>query len=134
VFEVTINGGGSARFEDIDISIDDARVALLSYEDIPAGGADGRGASGIMTEPIAIKAGQQRVAAAFVRRTEGPYEDLIRPHDWSFAGGGSGGGGITVLPHMRDLIIRGPFKTSGVSRTASRDKVFSCRPTSRTKS
>jgi Protein of unknown function (DUF1592)/Protein of unknown function (DUF1588)/Protein of unknown function (DUF1585)/Protein of unknown function (DUF1587)/Protein of unknown function (DUF1595) len=130
VFEVTINGGGSARFEDIDISIDDARVSLLSYEDIPAGGADGRGASGIMTEPIAIKAGQQRVAAAFVRRTEGPYEDLIRPHDWSFAGGGSGGGGITVLPHMRDLIIRGPYKTSGVSRTASRDKVFSCRPTS----
>jgi hypothetical protein len=130
VFEVTINGGGNARYEDIDVSIDDARVALLSYEDIPAGGADGRGAAGIMTEPIAVKAGQQRVAAAFVRRTEGPYEDLIRPHDWSFAGGGSGGGGITVLPHMRDLIIRGPYKTSGLSRTASRDKVFSCRPTS----
>ncbi len=44
VFEVAINGGGSARYEDIDISIDGERVALLSYEDIPAGGADGRGA------------------------------------------------------------------------------------------
>ena len=84
----------------------------------------------IMTEPVVIKAGQQRVAAAFVRRSDGPYEDLIRPHDWSFAGGGSGGGGITTLPHLRDLIIRGPFKTTGVSQTLSRQKIFTCRPTS----
>jgi len=39
-----------------------------------------------------LAAGAYLVAAAFVRKTEGPYEDLIRPHDWSFAGGGSGGG------------------------------------------
>ena len=63
-----------------------------------------------MTEPILVKAGQHKVAAAFVRRTDGPYEDLIRPHDWSYAGGGSGGGGITTLPHLRDLIIRGPLQ------------------------
>ena len=30
-----------------------------------------------------------KVAATFVRRQDGPYEDLIRPHDWSFAGGGN---------------------------------------------
>ena len=103
---------------------------MLPYETAPAGGADGRGANGIMTEPIVVQAGQQKVAAAFVRRSDGPYEDLIRPHDWSFAGGGSGGGGITTLPHLRDLIIRGPYKTTGVSQTPSRQKVFTCRPTS----
>jgi hypothetical protein len=130
VFEVTINGGDNARYEDIDISVNGDRVALLQYENLPAGGADGRGANGLMTEPIVIKAGQQRVAAAFVRRSDGPYEDLIRPHDWSFAGGGSGGGGITTLPHLRDLVIRGPFKTTGVSQTSTRQKIFSCRPTS----
>jgi hypothetical protein len=130
VFEVTINSGSGARYEDIDIAIDGERVSLLSYEDLPAGGADGRGANGIMTEPIIIRAGQHSVSAAFVRRTEGPYEDLIRPHDWSFAGGGSGGGGITNLPHLRDLVVRGPYRTSGISRTPSRDKIFSCRPTS----
>jgi hypothetical protein len=129
-FEVTLNGGGSARYEDIDISLDGTRIALLQYETGPAGGADGRGAVPVMTEPILIKAGQQSVAAAFVRRSDGPYEDLIRPHDWSFAGGGSGGGGITTLPHLRDLIIRGPLKTTGVSQTVSRQKVFNCRPTS----
>jgi hypothetical protein len=129
VFEVALNSGSNARFEDIDISINGERVALIEYESGPAGGADGRGARLVRTEPILVRAGQQRVAAAFVRKLEGPYEDLIRPHEWSFAGGGSGGPGITTLPHVRDLIIKGPSKTTGISETSSRQKIFSCRPT-----
>jgi hypothetical protein len=70
------------------------------------------------------------LSAAFVRRFEGPYEDLIRPHDWSFAGAGSGGAGITTLPHVRDLIVHGPTRTTGISDTAARRKIFTCRPTS----
>ena len=129
VFEVDLVSGSNARFEDIDFSIDGDRVALIEYETGPAGGADGRGAVPMRTEPILIKAGQHLVAAAFVRKTEGPYEDLIRPHDWSFAGGGSGGPGITTLPHVRDLIIKGPYRVTGISETVSRQKIFSCRPT-----
>jgi hypothetical protein len=129
VFEVDLVSGSNARLEDIDISINGERVALVEYETGPAGGADGRGAVPMRTEPILIRAGQQKVAAAFVRRLDGPYEDLIRPHDWSYAGGGSGGPGITTLPHVRDLIIKGPFKATGISETASRSKIFSCRPT-----
>ena len=102
---------------------------LERYETGQAGAADGRGAIPMKTEPIHIKAGQYTLSAAFVRRFEGPYEDLIRPHDWSFAGGGSGGAGITTLPHLRDVIVQGPFKVSGLSDTSSRKKVFSCRPT-----
>jgi hypothetical protein len=130
VFEVDLVSGSNARFEDIDISIDGERVALIEYETGPAGGADGRGAVPMRTEPIQIKAGQHVVAAAFVRKIEGPYEDLIRPHDWSFAGGGSGGPGITTLPHVRDLVIKGPYRATGISETPSREKIFSCRPTS----
>jgi uncharacterized protein DUF1592/uncharacterized protein DUF1588/uncharacterized protein DUF1585/uncharacterized protein DUF1587/uncharacterized protein DUF1595 len=130
VFEVDLVSGSNARFEDIDISIDGERVALIEYETGPAGGADGRGAVPMRTEPILVKAGQHQVAAAFVRKAEGPYEDLIRPHDWSFAGGGSGGPGITTLPHLRDLIIKGPYRVTGISETASREKIFTCRPTS----
>ena len=129
VFEVSMVSGANARFEDIDVSIEGERVALLEYETGPAGGADGRGGRSVRTEPIVVHAGQQRVAAAFVKRLDGPYEDLIRPHDWSFAGGGSGGPGITTLPHVRDLTIKGPYKTTGISDTASRQRVFSCRPT-----
>ncbi len=129
VFEITLTSGANARSEDIDVSLNGERVALLEYETMPAGGADGRGAVPLRTEPILVRAGQHRVAAAFVRRLDGPYEDLIRPHAWSFAGGGSGGPGITTLPHLRDLIVKGPYKTTGVSETPSRQKIFTCRPT-----
>ena len=129
-FEVTFTNGDNSRFEDVDISIDGQRVALLQYENGPQIAADGSGATPLFTEPILIKAGQRRVAAAFIRRADGPYEDLIKPHEWSNAGGGSGGGGITTLPQLRDVVIRGPYTTTGVSLTPSRQKIFSCRPTS----
>jgi hypothetical protein len=130
VFEVQMVSGSFSKFEDVDISIDGERVALLAYETGPAGGADGRGGRGVRTEPIVVRAGQHKVAAAFVRKLDGPYEDLIRPHDWSFAGGGSGGPGITTLPHLRDFIIKGPYKATGISETPSRSRIFTCRPTS----
>src|SRR2546427_10041492 len=129
VFEIAIVSGSNARFEDIDVSINGERIALLEYEPGPAGSADGRGGRAVRTEPIVVRAGQHRVAAAFVRKVDGPYEDLIRPHDWSFAGGGSGGPGITTLPHVRDLTIKGPYRITGMSETPSRQKIFTCRPT-----
>jgi hypothetical protein len=130
-FEMTFNSGENTRFESIDVSIDSRRVALVEYELLNLAGADGRGQTPHRTEPILVKAGQHKVAAAFVRKIDGPYEDLIKPHEWSYAGGGSGGSGITTLPHMADLVIRGPLKATGISNTASRQKVFTCRPTSR---
>lgn len=129
-FVLTFASGENARFEDVDLSIDGVRAATVAYENGPSLAADGSGATPLFTEPILVRAGQHRVAAAFIRRSDGPYEDLIRPHDWSFAGGGSGGGGITTLAHLRDVIIRGPLKTTGISMTLSRQKIFSCRPTS----
>ena len=130
-FEMTFNSGENTRFESIDISIDGRRVAVVEYELLNLAGADGRGQTPHRTEPILVKAGQHKVAAAFIRKIDGPYEDLIKPHEWSYAGGGSGGSGITTLPHMADLVIRGPIKTTGISLTPSRQKIFSCRPTSR---
>jgi hypothetical protein len=129
-FEMTFNSGENTRFESIDVSIDGQRAALVEYELLNVAGADGRGQTPHRTEPIFIKAGQHRIAAAFVRKIDGPYEDLIKPHEWSYAGGGSGGSGITTLPHMADLVVRGPIRAVGISTTASRKKIFSCRPTS----
>ncbi|MBY0497684.1 MAG: DUF1592 domain-containing protein [Cyanobacteria bacterium] len=130
-FEVTFTNGDNSRYEDIDISIDGQRVALLAYENGPQIAADGSGATPLFTDPILVKAGQHKLAAAFVKRSDGPYEDLIRPHEWSNAGGGSGGGGVTTLPQLRDVVVRGPYKTTGISMTPSRKKIFSCRPTSK---
>jgi len=128
-FQVTFASGDNSPFEDLDISINGERVALLAYTSIGRG-ADGRGAIPQRTDPVFIRAGQQRVSAAFIRSTEGPYEDLMRPHDWSMAGGGAGGSGITTLPHLRDVVIIGPIRTTGVSETATRQRIFTCRPVS----
>ena len=129
-FELLIISGDNARGEDLDLSIDGQRVALVKFESAPSAAADGRGGYPFRTEPILVKAGTHRVAAAFVRRMDGPYEDLIKPHEWSYAGGGSGGAGITTLPHLRDLVIAGPFNATGISETPSRQRIFTCRPTS----
>jgi hypothetical protein len=128
-FGMTFNSGRGTRFEDLDVSIDGERVALLAYTR-SGEAADGRGGGALWTEPIFVHAGQHKVSATFVRRFDGPYEDLIRPHDWSMAGGGSGGDGITTLPHLQDLIVGGPVEATGLSQTPSRRKIFTCRPTS----
>ena len=129
VFGLTFTSGANTRIEDVDVSIDGERVALLHYDTDRRVDADGRGGVTTATLPVFVRAGTHRVAAAFVRRHEGPYEDLIRPHDWSFAGGGSGGAGITTLPHVRDVVISGPYNATGLSETPSRRRIFTCRPT-----
>jgi uncharacterized protein DUF1592/uncharacterized protein DUF1588/uncharacterized protein DUF1587/uncharacterized protein DUF1595/uncharacterized protein DUF1585/cytochrome c len=127
-FGMTFAAGRNTRFEDIDISIEGDRVALMAYTR-SGEAADGRGGGAMWTEPIFVRAGQQLVSAAFIRRSDGPYEDLIRPHDWSMAGGGSGGAGITTLPHLQDFIVGGPHEVTGLSDTPSRRHIFVCRPT-----
>jgi hypothetical protein len=118
VFQVTTSLGSGSRLEDIDISVDGERVALLHYE---------RGLP-MKTDSIPLKAGQRKVSAAFIRRQEGPFEDLIRPHDFSQAGSGNSGAGTTSLPHVADLVISGPHNPTGLSETVSRQRVFTCKP------
>ena len=129
IFSVTFTSGANTRIEDIDVSVDGERVALLPYNTDRQVDADGRGGVATRTAPVFVRAGTRRVAAAFIRRQHGPYEDLIRPHEWSYAGGGSGGAGITTLPHVRDLVVTGPYNITGLSETPSRRRIFTCRPT-----
>ena len=136
LYELRFNvaGGVGTQLEDIDVSIDGERVALLKYErgvnksfsmqDLPLG------VDLYKTAPLTVTAGPHRVSVAFVRHGDGPYEDLIKPHDWSLASGGSASSGTTMPPHIMDLGIIGPQNAVGVSETPSRRIIFSCRPSS----
>ena len=85
----------------------------------------------LKTPPIHIKAGVHRVTAAFIQRFEGPVNDLIAPIDHTLADTQIGVAvGITTLPHVKDFSIVGPYNVTGISDTASRRKIFTCRPTS----
>lgn len=135
-YELRMNvaGGVGTELEDIDVSIDGRRAALLKYErgvnrsfamqDLP------NGVDLYVTPSIAVTAGPHRVAVAFVRRADGPYEDLIKPHEWSLASNGAASAGTTMPPHILDLAIVGPARTVGLSETPSRRAVFTCRPSS----
>ncbi|MBI4522094.1 MAG: DUF1592 domain-containing protein [Gemmatimonadetes bacterium] len=122
--------GGVTPGEQIEISIDGERLALLEV-DRWMHVSDPNGLK-MSTEPFFVRAGPHRVSAAFLRIAEGPIEDVLSPHDWSLTDRkiGSGGGyGITVLAHLKDLVILGPHNPTGVSETPSRRAIFTCRPT-----
>ncbi len=130
--KIKVEGGVGFALEDIDISIDGSRIALLKYErgveSTDASADTPLGMDLIRSEPIAIKAGQQKMSAAFIRHSDGPYEDLVKPHDWSLASHGTASAGSTTPPHIMDVTIVGPIKTTGVSETPSRKAIFTCRP------
>ncbi len=111
----------------VEISVDGERVALLEVNRwMHTSDPDG---VNIRSERVFVRAGPRRVSAAFIRRSEGPLQDLISPHDWSLASTSIAGSyGFTVLPHLRDLAVGGPYDASGVSETPSRARIFSCRP------
>src|SRR5687768_9697302 len=120
--------GGPNQGEQIEISVDGERKALLSIDPRMAETTTGLS---LKTPPIHIKAGEHRVTAAFIQRFEGPVNDLIAPIDHTLADTQIGVAvGITTLPHVKDFSIVGPYNVTGSSDTASRRKVFTCRPTS----
>ena len=131
VFTLGFISGWGERFHDIDVSVDGEQVALLRYSAATGRMIDFQGRLGypMQTDSIFVRAGQHQVAAAFVRKMDGPYEDLIRPNEWSLTGT-EASYGTTSLPHIIRLTIEGPYDPTGVSETPTRRKIFSCRPTS----
>ena len=130
VFKFSFWAGDRARDEDLDISIDGERVGLLELEVLHIDADLGPNWT-METEPIFIRAGQQRVAAAFIEKVGGTYDDILQPHEFSLAGTRAAVGyGVTLLPHLRDMTIVGPRDPRGVSETSARGQIFTCRPTS----
>ena len=128
-----LHGSGRATLhtadapEQIEISVDGERAALLDI-DRWMHVSDPNGVN-MWTDPVPVTAGPHVVSAAFIRRFEGPLQDLISPHDWSLVSTSIADAyGFTTLPHLRDMAIRGPYNPTGVSETPSREKIFTCRP------
>ncbi|HUU34912.1 MAG TPA: DUF1592 domain-containing protein [Vicinamibacterales bacterium] len=135
MFRVELHGnacgflfGGPALNEQVEISVDGERKALL---DVDPKMYEGSTSLILKTGDIQISAGSHRVTAAFMQRFEGPVNDLIAPIDHTLADTQIGVAyGITTLPHLKDLAIAGPQRVTGISETDSRRAVFTCRPTS----
>jgi hypothetical protein len=124
LFGVTVPG------EQIEISINGERIALLEVDQWMHEGE----AMGVYmeTEPIPVRAGPQRISAVFVKRLEGPEDNLTSPHEWTLSDRhiGEAGYGLELFPHLTSLTLTGPFSSTGVSETEIRKRILSCRPTS----
>jgi hypothetical protein len=78
--------------------------------------------------PVPITAGVHEIAITFVERARAATEDHIfgfQPY-----GGFSYTGKMRVPKIIGAVQVEGPFNATGVSRTASRDKIFVCTPES----
>jgi len=126
-FSMRFMSGWGERFHDIDVSIDRERAALVHY----GGDIDYQGLKDfpVETGPVFVKAGEHRVTAAFVRQMDGPYEDLLKPNSRSLTGTETSYG-TTSPPNLMHLTIEGPYNAVGVSETKTRQRIFTCRPTS----
>jgi cytochrome c551/c552 len=120
--------GGPYSGEQIDISINGERVALIDIN--PRMNEQDKNGLNTFSPPVHIKSGPQRVSAAFVKRFDGPADDLMMPIEHTLADTNIGEVfGTTALPHIRDFAVSGPTNVTGVSDTTSRRRVFTCRPT-----
>jgi hypothetical protein len=121
--------GSAAPFDEkVEISVNGERVALLDI-DRGMSQADPTGME-LKSNPVPVRAGAQRVTAAFIRTFDGPVNDIVAPIGHSIADTQIGSqGGVTIIPHLQDFVVRGPFNPTGVSETSSRRRIFTCRPT-----
>jgi hypothetical protein len=119
--------GRRAPDEQIEISVNGERVARLPVD--PRMSESREGGFDLETPRIFVKAGPQRVSAAFLRRFSGLVDDLVAPIEYTLADA-TGAPQLLQLPHLQHLNVTGPFDATGVSDTPSRKHVFRCRPVS----
>jgi hypothetical protein len=121
--------GSNIKGEQLDVSLDGARIALLEID--PKMSETQASGLNLNTGRIFVKAGPHRVSVAFIDKHSGLLDDQISPIENTLASIDAGDTGmVTVMPHLRELEIAGPFTVAGVSDFESRRRVFSCRPLS----
>lgn len=116
----------SLQGQEIEVSVDGERVAVFEIDPLQ------EETSTVMKTPsVEIEAGPRRVAAAFVSKFDGPVEDQYRLVEQTLMDVSIAlHAGMTSLPHLQTLTVTGPLSVTGVSDTPSRQKIFTCYPSS----
>ena len=120
---------GLEHTHQLEISVDGERVFLGAV-----GGDAEKGAPGQVTARsdatdarlrarVKVKAGARLVSAAWIRKI-GEGTNRLRP----FLRSNAGTYDSTGRPHVKFLTIAGPYNPTGSGDTASRRRIFSCRP------
>jgi hypothetical protein len=114
-------GANLGKTEHLEVTLDGARILLadLAEYTVESGAAI----------RLPVKAGTHSIGAAFIKKNHAPVEDIIQPFEFSlFEPAVDGDPDWTFVPHLASLSVTGPYAVTGVGDTASRERIFVCRP------
>jgi len=117
---------GGVKGEQLEVTIDGERVKLFDW-DREISNTTGNGRS---TQKIPVKAGLHTVGVTFLATNDVPGSEMDRPFQRTMNTPGSIPG-FLFYPHVGQVWIEGPYSAAGASDTASRKKIFTCRPTNK---
>jgi len=114
---------GGVKGEQLEVLVDGERVKLFDW-DKEISNTTGNGRS---TPKIPVKAGLHTVGVTFLATNDVPGSELNRPFQRTMNTPGSIPG-FLFYPHVGQVWVEGPYGAKGASETASRKKIFVCRP------
>jgi len=117
---------GGVTGEQLQVKVDGERVKLFDW-DKEISNTTGNGRS---TPRVPIKAGLHTIGVTFLATNDIPGTELNRPFQRTMNTPGSIPGFI-FYPHVGQVEIEGPYKITGAGDTATRRKIFTCRPATR---
>ncbi len=119
-FQAVLGGISDERLE---VLVDGERVHLFDW-DRDISNTTGRGA---WTPRIPITAGLHTVGVTFLATNDIPGSELNRPFERTMNTPGSIPG-FLFFPHVGQVTVEGPHEAAGAADTASRHRIFVCRP------
>ncbi|HJZ77952.1 MAG TPA: DUF1592 domain-containing protein [Vicinamibacterales bacterium] len=114
---------GGMKGEQLEVMIDGERVTLFDW-DKEIANTTGNGRS---TPRVSVKAGLHEVGVTFLATNDIPGSELNRPFQRTMNTPGQIPG-FLFYPHVGQVWIEGPYNAKGASDTATRRKIFVCRP------
>jgi mono/diheme cytochrome c family protein len=114
---------GGVKGEQLEVTVDGERVKLFDWDkEIASTTGDGRA-----TQRIPFKAGLHTVGVTFLATNDVPGSEVNRPFQRTMNTPGSIPG-FLFYPHVGQVWIEGPYNAAGATDTASRRRIFVCRP------
>jgi hypothetical protein len=116
---------GQVTGEKLEVTIDGELVHVFDWDrDIKPTTGNGKS-----TPAIAIKAGLHKVGVTFLATNDLPASELNRPFQRTMNTPGDIPG-FQFYPHVGQVVIEGPYNANAATDTASRRKIFVCKPAS----
>src|SRR5215813_856938 len=117
---------GQIKGEQLEVTVDGERVRVFDWDrEISNTGNSG----GRATPRVPVRAGHHTVAVTFLATNDVPGTELNKPFQRTMNTPGTIPG-FQFYPHVGQVVIEGPYGAAGATDTASRRKIFVCRPAS----